>query len=595
MRRFWTIATAAALLVLSFPVQAQNGEETQPAARRLAHMRLSGEVLGSPPSFTLFGDGEYMTLQDWLHRLSRARRDPEVAAVAIDIDSPEMSLSQAQELADAVVRLKEVKPVYAYLNSPKAAEHLVASGATEIAMDEADMLNIVGVGAEMFFFGKTLGKIGLQPQMVQIGRYKGAAEPVTSDEPSQYLKEQYDWILDDLFDQLVEQISSMRRLSRDEARKAIDMGPLEANQAVELHMVDRLCAKVDWLDRIGDGLKDEDGKYHIVANYGKKEPIAVDASNPFALLNSLLRGSKPAEAQDPTIAIIHVDGVIVPGDGGETLLGQRVVGASAIMGAFRQATEDERIKAVVFRIDSPGGSALASEQIYNSARKCAKVKPVIASIGQVGASGGYYIAVAGDSILADPAAITGSIGVVSGKIAITELLDKIGVGRYEATRGRNAGLWLSRPWTAEELQVIERHANQTYDLFVKRVKDGRGTRIGDIEAVAQGRIFTARQAAANGLIDRIGGLREAVALAQDAAGVEEPFFLVLPRARSLADVLSGREEPGPLGLPGAMALLDEPALRLVNTSGAAYMMEIARLLQGESVLLAMPEYLLIKQ
>lgn len=572
-----------------------NDEQAQSSsAHNLAHIRMSGEILHSPPPFTLFGDGEYMTLQDWLHRLAQARNDPRVTAIALDIDSPEISLAQAQELADAVSRLSEFKPVYAYLNSPRAPEHIIASAATKIHMDEADMLNIVGVGAEMFFFGRTLDRIGIEPQVVQIGTYKGASEPITRREPSDALKEQYDWLLDDLYDQLIERISVSRGLTRQQTVDAIDAGPLDGAGAVERGMIDGLASKADWLEQIAQNVVNQEGAYGVMPNYGRKESSQIDASNPLTLLNSLLRARAQPEIKDPSIAIIHVDGIIVSGEGGETLFGQRMAGASSIMGAFREATENDGIKAVILRVDSPGGSALASEQIYQAARKCAQTKPVITSIGQVGASGGYYIALGAEIIIADASSITGSIGVVSAKIAFTDLLDRIGVGRYETLRGANAGMWLSRPWTQREMKIIEKHAQNTYELFLHRVRDSRGTRVTDMHAVTQGRIFTARQAVNNGLVDRVGGLRDAVVLAEQSVGVSDAAFIVLPRTRSLADVLSGREPTGPLGLPGAFAPAEEMlGLHAPARHAAGYMLGIIQCLRTENVLLAMPEYVYI--
>jgi protease-4 len=235
---------------------------------------------------------------------------------------------------------------------------------------------------------------------------------------------------------------------------------------------------------------------------------------------------------------------------------------------------------------------LASELIYQAVRRCSAVKPVIASVSGMAASGGYYVAVGAPTIFADSSGIVGSIGVVSGKLALTGLFEKIGVTTYAFTRGRNAGMALSRGWTPNEREAIERLSLRTYQTFVDRVKTGRGERIADIDAVAQGRVFTARQAVKNKMIDAIGGYREATLAAQKAAGVESVYYIHLPRPRTLVDLLSGSDEAmSPLGAAG-----DLPGLSLLGESpGAVYLVNLARLMRGETVLAATPYYLSISR
>ncbi len=285
------------------------------------------------------------------------------------------------------------------------------------------------------------------------------------------------------------------------------------------------------------------------------------------------------------MAIIHAEGMIVPGRSGETLFGARLAGAKTLVKSFERARTDKRIKAVIFRIDSPGGSALASEMIYAAVRKCAAEKPVIASIARMGASGGYYVAAGAKRILADPAALVGSIGVVSGKLAMGGLYDRLGVGAWRIARGKNAGLWMSDAWTKREQEVIRRLARKTYKDFVDRVREGRGKKIEDVSKVARGRIFTARQAAENGLIDATGGMREAVVAAHKAAGIKSSYFVSWPEPKSLADVLSGDFdsrapfEATQLGLVGELIRARPVAARLLAT---------LQLLGSEHVLTVVP-------
>lgn len=591
--------------------KAPPAREAEPRAAKapekpyIAHIALRGPVLSSPPDFSLFaGQAQGMTLREWLQRLAKARNDDDVKAVALEIDSPRMSWAQAQELADAVRRLSAVKPVYAHIVAADAVSYLVASAARELTMDPSGDVMITGVATEIVFFRGTLDYIGVEPQLFQIGRYKGAAEPMTRTGPSEELKGEYGKILDDLYDQLCEQIAKQRELTAPHVRNAVDNGPFSAKSARQYDLVDGLVERSRW-------------KQHVVAkvirdrkvetatwggNYGAKQAKKLDVSNPFALFGMLM-GAKPDQAtKDPTVAIIYAEGVISSGSSGSGLFGDRTIGHKTMIRCFQRAAGDDNVKAVIFRIDSPGGSALASEMIYQAVRQCAEKKPVIASIAGVGASGGYYIALGANKIIADPSAITGSIGVVGGKLATTGLMNKLGISTHEITRGRNAGLWSSRPWDAREQRIVKDMMESTYRTFTSRVRKGRGSRVKDIEKVAQGRVFTARQAVGNGLIDEIGGLREAVIAAQKAAKIKSSHILVLPKPKTLADLLggSGISAEMPMGAEGAAlrALLSEApgilAAGRKDLQGLSYLLTVGELLGRECVLTAMPYHVSIE-
>ncbi|MBL7134183.1 MAG: signal peptide peptidase SppA, partial [Phycisphaerae bacterium] len=264
----------------------------------------------------------------------------------------------------------------------------------------------------------------------------------------------------------------------------------------------------------------------------------------------------------------------------------------SLAAAFEQVRTDDRIKAVIFRIDSPGGSAVASELIYQAVRKCARIKPVIVSVSSMAASGGYYIAVGGETIIADPTALIGSIGVVSGKLAVSGLMEWAGVTRHEITRGKMAGLGMSRPWTKAELATIRTMSEKVYDKFVDRVATSRGKRVKSIHKVIQGRIFTARQAVANGMIDRVGGFNDAVIAAKKAAKIGACHYITLPRPRTLMDFLSSQGGAGASSLLGARR---DALVALVRRSrGLAYLLDLGELFQREMNLTAMPYYVNIK-
>jgi len=604
------LGTAVLLAAAPFAAAGDKQTDTGPAAARpkpipVAHIRLSGAVLARPPDFSLFGaDSMYMTLNDWLKRLAKARTDPQIRAVAIELDNPRMSWAQAQELADAVRRLDAVKPAYAHITSAGASQYVVASAARDLAIEPAGGIEVIGLAAELLFFRGTLDKLGIQPQFVQIGRFKGASEPFSRTRPSRELALELNKVLDGIYEQLCGQIARQRKLSRARVRAVIDNGPFDAHDAKKFRLVDRLSGRHDWLETVARRVAP--GKDETVAwkrAYGKKPSVGLDLSNPFSLLTTLFKARDPG-VREPTVAVIHAEGMIVSGSSGSGLFGLHVVGARTLAKTFDRVRKDGRVKGVIFRVDSPGGSALASELIYQAVRRCAAAKPVIVSVADQAASGGYYIAAGGTRIIADPGAIIGSIGVLSGKLSLQDFLaDKLGITTYAATRGKNAGLVLSRPWTKEELAIVRKQARKTYDLFLARVRQGRGkvfARDADLQAVAEGRIFTAAQAKANGLIDEIGGLNEALIAVRRAAGIRKCHLISLPRPKTLMDLLSGEDEDSatPVRLePDASQRLQLAVLKRLaeRPLGFVYLLNLAEQMKTERVLAAAPWHLSIRR
>ncbi|MCD6303426.1 MAG: S49 family peptidase [Planctomycetes bacterium] len=424
-------------------------KETRP---RIAQIRLEGSILSSPPLYSWFPDqAAGVTLRQWLQRLAKARNDQRVRAVALEIGPVELDWAEAQELSDAIRRLSAVKAVYVHMTDGGAMTYLLASAGREVTMDPSGTLTITGLGAELMFFRGTLDLLGIRAQMVQIGKYKGAAEPFTRTSPSDEFKGEFNRLLDDLYDQLRRQIAAQRGLTIPQVTRAIDNAPLTAEDALKYRLVDRLVAAADWRQYVSAKLAGKPrGPVTWLADYEAPKPRQLDLSNPLSVLGLMLAGRPRQATREPTVAIIHADGMIVSGSSGEGLFGGRYVGHKTLIECFKKAAADPHVKAVVFRVNSPGGSALASELIYQAVRKCDAKKPVIVSISGMGASGGYYIALGGRKILADASAVTGSIGVVSGKLAVRGLLDKLGISTWAMTRGRNAGLTLVRAWKGWE-------------------------------------------------------------------------------------------------------------------------------------------------
>jgi len=348
-----------------------------------------------------------------------------------------------------------------------------------------------------------------------------------------------------------------------------------------------------------DGLRDlltkELGRpVELAGDYGQPQREQMDFSNPFALMASLAK--KKPDSDKPAIALIYAEGMIVDGTAGDSLFGgDATIGSDDMRRAFRMALRDDKVKAIVLRIDSPGGSALASEAIWQAARRAAKEKPLIISIGSMAASGGYYIAAAGDRIFADPTAIVGSIGVVGGKFVLKDLFEKVGISTEAFSKGKNANLFSSNtPWSDTQRRMVTNWMKQTYDQFTTRVMSTRKGKIKDIDEVARGRIFIAKQARDLGMVDQLGGVTDALNYAAGEADLQKNEYdiKVFPQQRTLGDLLrgaGGAEAMMPVrpnmaaDVPAFLYALSPANARLVKQQ-----LQMIRLLQERPVMLVAP-------
>ena len=408
---------------------------------------------------------------------------------------------------------------------------------------------------------------------------------------SPQLREQYEQFVGDLYEQLVERVAAGRKVAAERARDLIDVGVFTAEAAVEAGLIDAVCYE----DEVVSGL---------AARVGVDEPkllrdyAAQKIDNDFSGIGGMVKlvemlsgsRSKTAAGRGKQVAIIHLTGEIREGGGTEGLLGGGAPGSAAVIKAIRDAADDEHVAAIVLRIDSPGGSALVSDLIWREAERTHK--PVVASLSDTAASGGYYVAVAADRIVAAPGTLTGSIGVVGGKIAVGKALDKVGVHTDVVSKGRNAG-WLSMqsPFTEHEREAFLATMKDVYRLFTAKVAEGRSLDREKLETLAEGRVFTGRMALQLGLIDRLGTLDDAIDEARTLAGLpaDEPLERrLLPEPRGLFEDLfastAGEAVPvasaallGKLaGLPAFDALRANLDALVLVASGRPLMMPPAR-------------------
>jgi protease-4 len=407
------------------------------------------------------------------------------------------------------------------LQDPSASlEYYIACASDEVYAMPGISLPLVGLAAEYLYLGGLWEKVGVEFQVARVGKYKSAVEVYAGRGMSEASREMANSLLDSIESQFVGGIAASRDLSVDEVRAAIDTGPVLASQLKSLGLIDGIKHR-DELEVI------RDGKVVSGVRYQNVDPASV--------------GFEPVAH----FALIYGTGTVMGGRGSTSPTGAPLFAAGPFAQALEDAANDPEISAIILRIDSPGGSAAASEEIWHAINKLtsrADSKPVIASFSDVAASGGYYVAAAADAIVASPGAITGSIGVFSLRPSIGGLLDKLGINVESLTRGAHADLLLSsQPLSAGAKERLQQTVVEIYDLFLARVAQGRSLATAEVDAVGQGRVWTAAQAYERGLVDELGGLHTAVKRAKRASGLDEDAEVALipyPQPRSLVEQLS---------------------------------------------------------
>ena len=436
---------------------------------------------------------------DVIARLDTARRDRRVKVVVLRIRSLDVGWGRIVEVRQRVEALRKAgKRVVAHMDYAGDEEYHIASAADKIYLSPGGMLALDGFSVSLQFVGAALDRVGVHVQAVAAGKYKSAPEQLTQTQPSEANKEVQRAILDGLYDVHTAALSRLRGLPVEKIRELLDRGGLSAEEAIEEKMVDGLAYADDLEEVAGKDLGM--GKLSLSDSYGQ----------------DLLRRWRWAAPS--AIAVVPLEGEIRQGKGGVGTGGSSA-GADDVVEALRAAAEDDDIKAVVLRVESPGGDSLASDLIWNAVAQLRKKKPVIASFGDLAASGGYYAACGADLIVAEPTTLTGSIGVFALSFEVKDLLDRFGVTVWEENRGRLAGGGWWRPWTDEEKANVEKFVGLSYKTFLSRVKSGRKFSQAKVEEIAQGRVWTGRQAKEIGLVDEIGGIVDAIEFAKFRVGL----------------------------------------------------------------------------
>lgn len=514
-------------------------EAVEAKKAKVALFDLDQPITEKEPEFSLFGGSNTITVHSLIDRLHTAREDKNLRAVVMVLGSTNFNLAQAQEIRTALNDIRKAgKRTFVYSDAYDTAGYTAASGATDVCLLAGGELELPGVGLQTMFLKGLFDKVGVKADYVQIGEYKGADEEFTRTEASEELKGELNKIVESLYSQIVGDIAQNRNLAPEAVKALIDEAIITSKTAKERGLVDHLIDRDDLSDLVKTELGND---ISVVKNYGLGTREKIDMTNPWAIFSLMTKRSP--ESTKPAIAVIHAEGVIVDGETGQGLFGgDGNIGGENMRKAFRLAARDENVKAIVLRIDSPGGSALASEVMWQAARHAAAGKPLIVSIGSMAASGGYYLASSGDYIFADPSAIVGSIGVVGGKFVLKGIFDKLGIATETFSRGQNSGMFGSeKPFTDRQRRQVTNWMKQTYDQFTERVMTHRKGKIKDIDQVARGRIFIAKEARELGMVDELGGIEDAIRFAAKQVDLKPGAYEVksVPPSRTLGDLLSG--------------------------------------------------------
>ena len=427
--------------------------------------------------------------------LRAAAADDAIRGLNLHIPSLDWDWAQVSELRDAVAAFRASgKPVHAVIDGVGEREYLLASAASRISMPAHAHLWFDGLAASATFFKGTYDKLDIKPNFAHVGRYKSAVEAYTREDLSPDARAALEAILDGTFACLVDSVAASRGLSRDSVKALVDAGPFLAPEALAHGLIDALASRTD-ADSVA------------LAESGAARELAMD--------RYLARHRAPGSAA--TVALVVAEGAIVPGRSRDDGWQGRSAGAKSLIQVFRQLEDDDAVDAVLLRIQSPGGSADASEDIWRALDRLRQRKPVVVSMSGVAASGGYYIACGGDAVVAQPMTLTGSIGVFGGKLNVLGLYRKLGANVEVLRRGKRADMMSAfRDFTPEESALYEQQMRSFYDLFLTRVTDRTGLDRATADSLAQGRVWTGADAERVGLVDALGGIPQALDLVRES-------------------------------------------------------------------------------
>jgi protease-4 len=492
-------------------------------------LHLEGDFPEQPPMelpLPFLEQQQQLTLVETWQLLHKGAADARIKALVLEPRGLSVGWAKLQELRDSIVAFKKSgKPVYAYLRGAGTKEYYVAAAADRVFMAQEDELDVKGLRLELMFVKGTLDKLGVEAEFEHVGKYKDAPDMFTKTGSSPETREVMNQLLDQYFGNFVDTISAGRKKTPADVRALIDRGPFVGKEALDGGLVDALLFEDEMFTRLK-----EQAKLGDIKRVGERD---------------YARASVPGQDRGTRVALLVGQGDITrggttegPSDSGITV--------SGMVKLMRQVENDSTLKGVILRIDSPGGDGIASDDILHEAKVLSQKKPVVISMSDLAASGGYFIAMTGDPIVAYPNTLTGSIGVFFGKANLRGFYDKIGLKKEIMQRGRFAGIDTDyAPLTETERAKLRTEIEVFYRGFVQKVADGRKRKYDDVEPLAQGRVWLGAQAKQNGLIDELGGLDKAVEMIRQRAKIaasERITLVTYPPRRSVFDLLLNRND-----------------------------------------------------
>src|SRR6266571_2774034 len=492
-------------------------------------LRVSGSLpdyVPDDPIRRIFG-GQPQSLSSLLAQFRKAKTDKRITAVMLEIDESSAGWAKAEEIRGAIQDFRTSgKPVYAYLEYGMNKDYYIATACDKVFVPPPGELFINGLAADVMFFRGSLDKLGIYPDIYQIGKYKSAGDTSTQKQMSDAHREFINSLLDDLYGRYIDGIAKARNKSSDDIKALIDNSPYNAAQAKEAGLIDGAL----YHDEVEKELKKRLG-------YKDSDELHIAKGSDYRQISQESLGLNKGEK----IAIVYAAGDITSGKSQFGGNGEETIGSDSLVKTLNEVRDDKDIKAIVLRIDSPGGSGLASDIIGRAVESAKQKKPVVVSMGDVAASGGYYIACNANKIVAEPSTITGSIGVVGGKPVIKGFYDWIGVTNEYVLRGNNAGMFReSEKFSDSESKKFQEFLAKTYDDFTTIVAKGRNKEQKYIDSIGQGRVWTGQQGKERGLVDEYGGLDKAIDVAKQLANIPEDKGVqrvIMPRPPSFFEQL----------------------------------------------------------
>jgi len=548
-------------------------------------LRVAGSLPDYSPDdpFKKYFGGPDQSLTGLVMQFKKAKVDKRIKAILLDINLSGVGWGKAEELRDAITDFRSSgKPVYAYIEFGLNKEYYIATACDKIIVPPPGELFINGLAADVMFFRGSLDKLGIYPDIFQIGKYKSAGDMFTQKQMTEAHRQYINELLDDLYGRYVTTIAQARHKTPDEVKALIDNAPYSAAKAKEAGLIDEALYR-----------DDVEKEFKKLLGYKDSDQFLAVRGSDYRDVSPESLGLNKGER----IAVIYASGDIGSGSSANSPSGEQSIGSDTLAKALNDAAADKSLKAIVLRVDSPGGSGLASDIIWHAVEAANAKKPVVVSMSDVAASGGYYISASAAKIVAQPSTITGSIGVVAGKPVMRGFYDWLGISNEYVLRGKTAGMFReTEKFSDEERAKFEDWIKTTYyNDFVPKVAKGRNKDAQSIDAVGQGRVWTGAQAKDRGLVDEYGGLDKAIEVAKQLAkipadkGVER---VILPYPTTfLQELLSGGSDNSNTQVEqqrAVFAAMPEDARRALR-----YMQLMDKMKNGESMLL-MPFDLRIK-